>query len=90
MATNHPKDWRQLCAAVVEEQDPERFLALVIELNDALDERERRRNESLNEEQEKQPNEDRALAPPRLRLARKNPDSATWRALSQDSQQVIA
>jgi hypothetical protein len=90
MATNHPKDWRQLCAAVVEERDPERFLALVIELNDALDERERRRrDETLREEQEKQ-DEDRALAPPRLHLARKNPNSATWRALSQDSQQVIA
>jgi hypothetical protein len=89
MATNYPKDWRQLCAAVVEERDPERFLALVIELNDALDERERRRDEALREEQQKQ-DEDRALAPPRLHLARKNPDSTTWRALSQDSQQVIA
>ena len=90
MATNHPKDWRQLCAAVVQERDPEKFLALVIELNDALDERERRRNETLQEEQEKQQDEDRAPAPPRLRLAGKNPDSATWRALSQDSQRLIA
>jgi hypothetical protein len=87
MAANQPKDWRQLCAAAAEERDPEKFLALIIELNDALDERERRLNGTLREEQQ---GEDRALAPPRLRVARKNQDSTTWRALSQNSQHLIA
>ena len=50
MAANQPKDWRQLCAAVVEERDPEKFLALIIELNNALDERERRLDEPLRKE----------------------------------------
>lgn len=50
VATNRLKDWRQLCEAVVEEQDPEKFLALVIELNNALDERERWRNGPLRKE----------------------------------------
>jgi hypothetical protein len=45
MAADQRKDWRKLCEAVAKETDPDRFMALVIELNNALDERERRRND---------------------------------------------
>jgi hypothetical protein len=45
MAADQRKDWRKLCEAVVKETDPDRFMALVIELNNALDEKERRRND---------------------------------------------
>ena len=50
MAADQRKDWRKLCEAVTKETDPDRFMALVIELNNALDERERRRNDVFPEE----------------------------------------
>lgn len=50
MAADHGKDWRKLCEAVVKETDPDRFMALVIELNNALDEKERRRNDVFADE----------------------------------------
>jgi hypothetical protein len=48
MSADHGKDWRTLCEAVAKETDPDRFMALVIELNNALDERERRRDGILH------------------------------------------
>jgi hypothetical protein len=42
--SDQPKDWRKLCEAAAQETDPDKFLSLVIELNKALEERERRRN----------------------------------------------
>jgi len=50
MAADQRKDWRKLCEAVVKETDPDRFMALVIELNQALDERDRRRNDVFRDE----------------------------------------
>lgn len=51
MSADHGKDWRALCEAVAKETDPARFMELVIELNDALDARERRRDGILHHEQ---------------------------------------
>lgn len=47
---DQPKDWRTLCEAVAKETDPDRFMELVIELNNALDERERRRDSIFHNE----------------------------------------
>ena len=44
------KDWRTLCEAAVKEQDPEKFLALIIQLNQALDERDSRLNDGVSEQ----------------------------------------
>ena len=34
------KNWQELCEAIMKEQDPQRLLSLVDELNNALDRRE--------------------------------------------------
>ena len=50
MAADQQKDWRTLCEAVAKETDPDRFMELVIELNNALDEKDRRRNDVISDE----------------------------------------
>jgi hypothetical protein len=70
MAADHGKDWRKLCEAVVKETDPDRFMALVIELNNALDEKERRRNDVF-------PDED-ALHDERARMHRSSAAECAW------------
>lgn len=50
MAADQPKDWRKLCEAVTNEMDPDRFMELVVELNNALDEKDRRRNDVFTDE----------------------------------------
>ncbi len=39
MSTDKRRDWRELCEAVVKEQNPEHLMDLVSELMKALDER---------------------------------------------------
>jgi hypothetical protein len=39
MASNQPKDWRKLCEAAAKEEDPNKLMELVSEINKALDER---------------------------------------------------
>jgi hypothetical protein len=46
-------DWRKLCEAAAKERDPDKFMALIIELNNALEERERRRDDVGHYEHEK-------------------------------------
>jgi hypothetical protein len=46
-------DWRELCEAAAKEHDPDKFMALIIELNNALEERERRRDDVGRYEHEK-------------------------------------
>jgi len=53
MAQDQPKDWRQLCEAASKEEDPDKLLALVAQINVALDgESERRRNLRLLDERD--------------------------------------
>lgn len=40
----HKEQWQRLCEQILVEQDPERFMALVHELNELLEEKERRLN----------------------------------------------
>ena len=42
MAVDQPKDWRRLCEAATKEEDPAKLMALVAEINVALDERHRK------------------------------------------------
>jgi hypothetical protein len=44
MAADSRNDWRKLCEAAAKETDPDKFLALIVELNNALDERDVRSN----------------------------------------------
>jgi len=37
------KDWRELCKAAANEPDPDKLMDLIVELNRALDEREKKR-----------------------------------------------
>jgi len=54
MAQDQPKDWRQLCEAASKEEDPDKLLALVAQINIALDgESERRRNFRLWDERDR-------------------------------------
>jgi hypothetical protein len=39
MNRDQRKDWRELCKQAANEQDPEKLMALVVEINRALDER---------------------------------------------------
>jgi hypothetical protein len=39
MAANQPKDWRELCEAASKENDPNKLMELVSEINKALDKR---------------------------------------------------
>jgi hypothetical protein len=43
MAANQPKDWRELCEAASKEEDPQKLMELVSEINKALDERDLKR-----------------------------------------------
>jgi hypothetical protein len=42
MTENHDSRWRHLCEQAANEQDPEKLLLLVKEINDILEEREQR------------------------------------------------
>jgi hypothetical protein len=46
----------KLAAQIAIEKDPNKFQALVSELNDLLEERERRLNKQVNHSQDQQPN----------------------------------
>ena len=50
MAPDRPKDWRKLCEAAAKEKDPDKLMALIIELNEALEQRDHSHNASLEEE----------------------------------------
>ncbi|MGH9498828.1 MAG: hypothetical protein ACRD3L_06760 [Terriglobales bacterium] len=39
MVANQPKDWRRLCEAAAKEENSEKLMALVSEINQALDQR---------------------------------------------------
>ena len=47
MAQDQPKDWRKLCEAAAKEEDPDKLMALVAQINIALDESERKRGSAL-------------------------------------------
>ncbi len=47
MAQDQPKDWRKLCEAAAKEEDPDKLMELVAQINIALDESERKRGSSL-------------------------------------------
>lgn len=64
MASDQTKDWRKLCEAAAKEQDPQKLWALVTELNKALDERDRRRNGILREEENQTPGSSAAQSAP--------------------------
>jgi hypothetical protein len=44
MAANQPKDWRRLCEAAAREEDSEKLMVLVSEINKLLDEQDLNRN----------------------------------------------
>ena len=46
------KDWRELCKAAANELDPNRLMALVAEINRALDERDKKRNIAIENDGE--------------------------------------
>jgi hypothetical protein len=46
-------DWRKLCEAAAREYDPDKFLALIVALNQALEERARKRNEVQRQDKER-------------------------------------
>lgn len=48
-------EWRRLCQQAAQEHDPDKFLELIVALNKALDERERRRNGVLHRESNRKP-----------------------------------
>lgn len=50
---DHPKDWRELCKLAAQEADPEKLMDLILELNRALDEREKKRKPNLDDTREK-------------------------------------
>ena len=47
MAQDQAKDWRKLCEAAAKEEDPDKLMALVAQINIALDECERKRGSVL-------------------------------------------
>jgi hypothetical protein len=47
VAQDQPKDWRKLCEAAAKEEDPDKLMALVAQINIALDESERKRGSAL-------------------------------------------
>ena len=44
------RDWRELCKAAANEQDPKKLMALIAEISKALDDRDRRRNANCGNE----------------------------------------
>lgn len=55
MVANHPKDWRKLCEAASKEEDPDKLMALVAEINKLLDERDLNRNRIFGSEKDRVP-----------------------------------
>lgn len=49
MAQDQPKDWRKLCEAAASEQDPDKLLALVVQIIIALDERNQKRKGNVRD-----------------------------------------
>jgi hypothetical protein len=47
MDDRRPKDWRELCELAAKELDPKKLMDLIIEINNALDERERKRKTDM-------------------------------------------
>jgi len=47
VAQDQSKDWRKLCEAAAKEEDPDKLMALVAQINIALDESERKRGGAL-------------------------------------------
>jgi len=43
MTQKSPRDWRELCKQAAEEVDPEKLMDLIVELNRALDEHNKKR-----------------------------------------------
>jgi hypothetical protein len=43
MSHKGPKDWREICRQAAEEVDPEKLMDLIVELNRALDEHNKKR-----------------------------------------------
>lgn len=52
MSQDQPKDWRKLCEEAAKEEDPDKLMALVAQINIALDESERKRGGVLRGESE--------------------------------------
>lgn len=52
MAANQPKDWRKLCEAAAKEEDPNKLMELVSEINKALDERDLKREGVFRNEED--------------------------------------
>ena len=55
MQGNEQEQIVKLAAQIAVEKDPKKFQALVSELNDVLDERERRRDKQVDHSQDPQP-----------------------------------
>ena len=52
---DHDNEWRRLCQQAAQEHDPDKFLELIVALNKALDDRERRRSGVLRHESDRKP-----------------------------------
>ena len=50
MDQDHARDWRELCKAAANEVDPRKLMALVAEITRALDERDKKRNIAIKNE----------------------------------------
>jgi hypothetical protein len=76
------RDWRKLCEAAAKEQDPEKLMALVMELNKALEERGRRHDDIASYESDEEATRNESARPVESFHSTFNPDSSS---LTQDS-----
>jgi hypothetical protein len=49
MSRNNPKDWRELCRKAQEELDPDKLMDLIVEINKALDEHDKKQREIVDD-----------------------------------------
>jgi hypothetical protein len=54
MSQKGPRDWRELCRQAAEEPDPEKLMDLIVELNRALDEHNKKRKGAFENTRDKE------------------------------------
>ena len=71
------RDWRKLCEAAAKEQDPDKLMALVIELNKALEERDRGHDDIVSRESDEETSHNDSARPIESFHSAFDPDSST-------------
>jgi len=75
-------DWRTLCEAAAKEHDPDKFLALIIRLNQALDERDRRLSGGAGDNNNPMPRSSAAAMLPRTTAESREITPNIWAAVT--------